>query len=700
MRQNITSAGQSGAMAFVGNIPSGATVKWSMKVKSSRAGTLTMYAEGNKDGAYAGFSASGGGTSTSIVANTWVTLYGQGTAPAGVLTGWRFGFYNLALQASDALWFDEVTIEVNVPTLGTHFSAYTTPANPELQQYRFLGATNNSASVYETRRILVPRASDLVTLTLLPAPSYVRAYYLMQDSTLPAPSVPTTNPPPDPWSINEPVYQLGQDKTVYSVMLTAYGSIAFEYGPVQLSTSYKAAKDAYLAAQGAIVTANGKNRVVWSTQVPSSTTGFVPGDAWFVKHPSTQNIIAQYELFDFSGTYFWVPRKVDNELIANLDAGKITAGTISTDRLGANSIGTNKLLISSFTNLVQDPSFEYAPNPGWTLYPARATVETDPTNARTGSKVLMVRPNQISYVAAQQTPFQVKEGDQYRVGFWIKFNTTGYVPQVGGVFLRFRYGDSETNLTTYTQALQVIPPDLSNQYIYVGGEWEVPEGARYARLEIVSQDPTTNDGRIYYIDDVEVFKMVQGELIVDGTIQGIKIAANEITSLHIQAQAIAAQHIQANSIFADMIGANEIKGKHIAFQTIEGNMIKTGTLEVSHVSPTFGKDLIISGNVSIISAVAAANSAQSSANAVAGNVAAMQTYYTFGPTGAVISNPASVLATAIRSDRIEMLENGNVISYWNSGTLYVNQLQASRVTLASHQLEAFGTDGTVVRSLG
>lgn len=541
------------------------------------------------------------------------------------------------------------------------------------------------------------RATDQITLTVLPAPTYVRAYYLMQDSNLPAPSVPTTNPPADPWSINEPVYQLGQDKTVYSVMLTAYGSAAFEYGPVQLSTAYKAAKDAYLAAQGAIVTANGKNRVVWSTSTPpASMAGFVAGDIWFRRNGSG-SIIGQWEAVDTNGTLAWTSRSFSNEVIANLDAGKITTGTLSADRIGANSIGTNKLLISSFENLIQDPSFEYAPSSAWVTSQYAPIISS--ANSRTGAKVLSLASQSGAYVAAYQPAMEVKEGEHYRVGYWIRMDAAGFSPIGSGVRARFKYGPSESNLTTNSTPITVVPSDLLTDYMYISGEWVVPEGARYARFEFVQHD-TSADARVYLVDDVEIFKMLTGELIVDGIIKGIKIAADEITSLHLQALSVSAKHIQANSIFADMIGANEIKGKHIAFQTIEGNMIKTGTLEVSHVSPTFGQDLIISGNVSIISAVAAANSAQSSATAVAGNVATMQTYYTFGPDGAYIKNPATVFATAVRSDRIEMIENGNVISYWNSGTLYVNQLQASRVTLASHQLEAFGTDGTVVRSLG
>lgn len=95
------------------------------------------------------------------------------------------------------------------------------------------------------------KAKDQVTLAVLPSPSYVRLYYLKQASTLSPPAKPTTNPPPSTWKTDEPVYTAGSTDTLYTVMLTAYGSVTFEYGPVQKSSSFEAAKQAYNKAVSA-----------------------------------------------------------------------------------------------------------------------------------------------------------------------------------------------------------------------------------------------------------------------------------------------------------------------------------------------------------------------------------------------------------------------------------------------------------------
>lgn len=96
------------------------------------------------------------------------------------------------------------------------------------------------------------RAFDLLTLAVLPSPSYVRQFYLKQASTLAPPTAPSTNPPAAPWSTTEPTYTPGSTDTLYTVMLTAYGSVAFEYGPVQKSSSFEAAKQAYNRSDAAV----------------------------------------------------------------------------------------------------------------------------------------------------------------------------------------------------------------------------------------------------------------------------------------------------------------------------------------------------------------------------------------------------------------------------------------------------------------
>lgn len=118
-----------------------------------------------------------------------------------------------------------------------------------------------------------------------------------------------------------------------------------------IAAAYAAAVAAQTAADAAAAqasfaqaTANGKNTVTYSTSYPGSTAN-TAGDIWFVKDSasSSANIIAQYE---GKGGTTWESRQLRDEVIANLDAGKLTAGSAFTNTLTVATtltLGTSSL---------------------------------------------------------------------------------------------------------------------------------------------------------------------------------------------------------------------------------------------------------------------------------------------------------------------------------------------------------------------
>lgn len=98
----------------------------------------------------------------------------------------------------------------------------------------------------------------------------------------------------------------------------------------QATISLQAANEANAAAAQAtyeagiaVASANGKNTTHYSTSGPSG--GGVNGDIWFQVNGSTGVVLYQY-IYN-SGS--WNNSPISNTVIANLDAGKITAGTIT-----------------------------------------------------------------------------------------------------------------------------------------------------------------------------------------------------------------------------------------------------------------------------------------------------------------------------------------------------------------------------------
>lgn len=112
-----------------------------------------------------------------------------------------------------------------------------------------------------------------------------------------------------------------------------------------------AANNAATAAGTAQTTANGKNTVTYSTALPG-TNANKAGDIWFVRD-GAGTITAQYE--GMGGTT-WTSRTLNSSVIANLDAGKITAGSTFTSSLNVKSTFT--LGDASVNGIIE--SFNYA----------------------------------------------------------------------------------------------------------------------------------------------------------------------------------------------------------------------------------------------------------------------------------------------------------------------------------------------------
>lgn len=148
-----------------------------------------------------------------------------------------------------------------------------------------------------------------------------------------------------------------------------------------------------------------------------------------------------------------------------------------------------------------------------------------------------------------------------------------------------------------------------------------------------------------------------------------------------------------------------IDGDDLIVNSLSGNRITAGTITVDRVQAGFGNSLEIGGNLTIISAQAdiAAVSADVSTVAsdlatVDSDLATMQTYYSFGASGAIISSPGSEYSQRIASNRTEMRQGTQVMSYWEAGQMFVPRLVADKVQLGNHSWEK-ATSGSVIRAL-
>lgn len=179
----------------------------------------------------------------------------------------------------------------------------------------------------------------------------------------------------------------------------------------------------------------------------------------------------------------------------------------------------------------------------------------------------------------------------------------------------------------------------------------------------------------------------------------------------------------------------------IAAGSIIGTLIKAGTLEVNHVSPTFGNDLSITANESVtiivgrqdeqsgqiadldagvdvaqaaaVDAADAAGAAQAAADGAAVTASGAadaadevgqrldqhQTYYRFGVEGLAIGDPNVNSELRLKPDRIEMTQNNVVVSYWEGGVFVADEARLDSAQIGNHQFMAYGVGRTIVKPL-
>lgn len=367
-------------------------------------------------------------------------------------------------------------------------------------------------------------------------------------------------------------------------------------------------------------------------------------------------------------------------------------GDIDPNRIIASSISTTKLLVSSLTNLLEDPGFETNSAVSWNNGTAGVTKST--TTPRSGAYCLRIVSAAAGFEATRHAAaIAVQPGEEYFFSAWLRMEGAG-VGVDNAVELLVAYGATAASTTT-TDSIAESPP-LGATYVRVDGSWLVPDGVFFVRPGLYMAD--TTPGNVYLVDDMLFIKRAAGELIVDGAITAGKLAVGSVTAEAIEAGAVSADALQAGAVTAEKIAADAVTANAIAAGAITANAIAAGEIETYHLSAAVGASLDISSNESINLIVGDISTNASAISGVAGTVAEMGTYYQFGGDEATISSPGSIYELALSPDGIEIRESGVAVSTWDAGQMIVPSAVVERVVLGNHQIEKYG-DGTVVRAL-
>lgn len=97
------------------------------------------------------------------------------------------------------------------------------------------------------------------------------------------------------------------------------------------------------AASAANTTANGKNKVTYSTSTPGATANAI-GDIWWQYSGSA--VIAQWT---GAGGTSWTSNTLSGAVLSSLDAGSITTGSLAAARIAAGSLDASKITAGTIT---------------------------------------------------------------------------------------------------------------------------------------------------------------------------------------------------------------------------------------------------------------------------------------------------------------------------------------------------------------
>lgn len=114
-------------------------------------------------------------------------------------------------------------------------------------------------------------------------------------------------------------------------------------------------------ANTALTAANGKNKITFSNDEPTTSDIGIAGDIWY-RRDGAGAIIG---IWENTGGGTWVPREQSGETLVDVNAGTITTGFLGADRIAANTITSEKMLIANLDNQLDNPDFETNSFLGW-----------------------------------------------------------------------------------------------------------------------------------------------------------------------------------------------------------------------------------------------------------------------------------------------------------------------------------------------
>lgn len=303
----------------------------------------------------------------------------------------------------------------------------------------------------------------------------------------------------------------------------------------------------------------------------------------------------------------------------SITATQIAANTITAAEIAANTITANKMAIGDFTNLC---GIHEVGNPEGN------TVITHTDNMK------YFRFGNASTAGYYRLLFFSSKTSSFNVGDYFKLRYTGWCSGATSVILTLRayYTDGTySGLGSVNCGFTTTNGEKSAIMNITAGP---TAGKTLSVVEMFAE--TSNVAGYFYMRDISVIRMTNGELIVNGS----------ITTDMIHTSGLNADVIKAGYIKAAQINADTLYGKTLTAGTISGGTVSGANITGGNINISSGKFIVdASGNVTTAGNVTLGGTITASGNITATNLKLNGGSITLGTTFSVTSAGA-VTATS------------------------------------------------------
>lgn len=319
----------------------------------------------------------------------------------------------------------------------------------------------------------------------------------------------------------------------------------------------QAFSDAGVAAQAAgdaMTSASGKSTNWYQTSAPAGLL-HREGDSWWDTDDSFKmyswNATSKLWVAKQLGTNAFADLSISNAKIGAVDAGKISTGFLDVaNRIEADSIGVEKVLIGSNDNVIPDPLFTNKAN-DWGA--ASSYYQFPSAEGRDGKSAFRIGPNTLqSGRYCRRIP--ATGGESYRIKVWVKSDVA--IPAGALGIYRGIFAPGSSTRTTTTNILRRADGVSAGNDAIAANTWtllsatdtlvdattKLPLNMSGMTYGFFTQTSMTSTGTVWW-SEASANRMGDGSLLVDGEIEGRHVKSDSMETRHFQADSVLMKHL-------------------------------------------------------------------------------------------------------------------------------------------------------------